>query len=78
MIERIKASELPSLEDLDVEVLLIDYGNYFEAWLGGYKGKGRSENHALNSLTKKVQSKTVYIKSHCCHKDIPLLRLLST
>ncbi len=56
-------------------MLVVEYNNYFEAWLGGYKGKGRSENHALNSLAKKVQGKTVYIKSH---KDIPLLRRLLT
>ncbi len=34
MIKRIKASKLPTFEDLDVEVLVVEHDNYFTAHLG--------------------------------------------
>ena len=61
MIKRIKESELPSLEDLDVEILLIDHGSYFEAILGDYYASSYSEKLALHFLAKNVQGKVINI-----------------
>ncbi len=74
MIKRIKESELPSIEELDVEVLVIEYYDYFEAKLGDERCIGKSERDALNHLTEHIKDRCLFINSHLT--NIPLLRLL--
>ncbi len=54
MIKQIKESELPSIKELDVEVLVIEYDGYFKAVLGNYTAYSKYENFALNFLAKDI------------------------
>ena len=74
MIKRIKGSKLLTLKDLEVEVLVIDRGNYFEAHLGDYHETGTWEDLALNHLTRSIQGREIFVDG--VKVKIPFLRLL--
>ncbi len=72
MIKRVKVSELPSLEDLNIEVLVIEYNGGFEARLGKYSYFGKTETKALNKLANRVMGLVIKVKFEKYY--IPMLR----
>ncbi len=74
MIKRIKESELPSLEDLDIEVLVIERSKYFEAVVGKYREISTNSGLVLNFLAQRIQGQEIEVKG--VKIKIPNLRLL--
>ncbi len=70
----IKESELLSIKELEIEILVIDRGNCFDVHLGDYHEYGTCEKSALNHLTRSIQGREIFVKG--VKFKIPFLRLL--
>ena len=72
MIKRVKESELSTIKDLNIEVLVIEYNGGFEARLGKYSCFGKTETKALNKLADRVMGRVIKVKFEKYY--IPMLR----